>query len=863
MDFNLMDGEEIGLLTMFDDERVADEGELNLLSAGDMGINAPELSRGHSLDCGSPISKKSKTQERSSASSSFSANEMGGRQQQRSAPVATVTQRADLNPEELAEIVAVKATEELRANGLSFMEQEGNTFRTLEEFRHAFNGANGAAMDSDDENGGESDNEGGGKKRKRTKRPNNPDADLIERATEEQVQILGIDCRGTEGKKQRRRIRNRMSAQLHRERKRLYIDALECFVKLKEERIGALERDVKKLAKENDALKHSHPRPLTSLEHHRHPQHLRREAGASTSSSSGGSVISGHDPSSLGATDLDTHSEHSSSPLHVPSFAGPGDAGAVSSAGEGMSDDERSILESLLEEPPSPSATGSTDSLRGKGAASGTGIRVAAGMAPLFPLLSVICLLALVMRGGVPGPYKPAGSIDIETGSGAGSGGAMTLVPSSSSPKTDDSASPPSLHRRLSSLPVAGKETDLENSLLALPAPESEGVRAHAGHAGHVGALNPLTVNSAALPSAPTDLRYLISGEYAEGYDAAFEKGLILWKYQSKDLLTTLYPRRAGKVTLQAQTNVAEDDGVSGARRNTSTSEADLHNAGGTAKGHLRRRATASTISTTATGSALAQKAMVASTAAARARATEDAVGTAAATDSASAGTGAGAGAGPAGGGGPGVGPSVGIHSTSRVVIQKGMALLDPGLTATVNAAGAGAAGAAGGGDGNDHKASESTPGLLVNYNPHDNTAGATHSAPRSQNHAHVHPSTAPATVTVGVDEASPHVVMMLIPASSVRWGSSWTDSVPGTQVPLHYSHANGAGTNTNTTGYASASASESAEDYSGTGTGTSEAYIELGCSVFKANVVKNVQMHTSTGTGTGTFGHFSGTGNE
>merc|ERR1712146_802996 len=195
--------------------------------------------------------------------------------------------------------------------------------------------------------------------------------------------------------------------------------------------------------------------------------------------------------------------------------------------------------------------------------------------------------------------------------------------------------------------------------------------------------------------------------------------------------------------------------------------------------------------------------------------------------------------------------------------IQKGMALLDPGLTATVNAAGAG------GGGGNDHKASESTPGLLVNYNPHDNTAGATHSAPRPQNHAHVHPSTAPATVTLGVDEASPHVVMMLIPASSVRWGSSWTDSVPGTQVPLHYSHANGAGTNTNTntnpTGYASASASESAEDYSGTGTGpgTSEAYIELGCSVFKANVVKNVQMHTSTGTGTGTFGHFSGTGNE
>ena len=148
-----------------------------------------------------------------------------------------------------------------------------------------------------------------------------------------------------------------------------------------------------------------------------------------------------------------------------------------------------------------------------------------------------------------------------------------------------------------------------------------------------------------------------------------------------------------------------------------------------------------------------------------------------------------------------------------------------------------------------------------MNYNPHDNTAGATHSAPRSQNHAHVHPSTAPATVTVGVDEASPHVVMMLIPASSVRWGSSWTDSVPGTQVPLHYSHVNGAGTNTNTTGYASASASESTEDYSGTGTGTSEAYIELGCSVFKANVVKNVQMHTSTGTGT--FGHFSGTGNE
>lgn len=64
------------------------------------------------------------------------------------------------------------------------------------------------------------------KKRGRRLAPN-PDAAIIAAAIDAHLKKLQLDPSSKEGKRQRRRLRNRMSAQLHRERKKAYIDELE------------------------------------------------------------------------------------------------------------------------------------------------------------------------------------------------------------------------------------------------------------------------------------------------------------------------------------------------------------------------------------------------------------------------------------------------------------------------------------------------------------------------------------------------------------------------------------------------------------------------------------------------------------
>lgn len=67
--------------------------------------------------------------------------------------------------------------------------------------------------------------------------------------------MLNIDPNSKEGKRQRRKIRNRMSAQLHRERKKNYIDSLEEQVRQRDQKIFQLQKHVRTLHTENCRLR--------------------------------------------------------------------------------------------------------------------------------------------------------------------------------------------------------------------------------------------------------------------------------------------------------------------------------------------------------------------------------------------------------------------------------------------------------------------------------------------------------------------------------------------------------------------------------------------------------------------------------
>lgn len=92
------------------------------------------------------------------------------------------------------------------------------------------------------------------KKRKRQRSPN-PDYDLITAATETNLRLLNINPDSKEGKAQRRRIRNKISAQMHRERKKAYIVYLENIVRHRESTIVNMRDSMELLMRENNTLK--------------------------------------------------------------------------------------------------------------------------------------------------------------------------------------------------------------------------------------------------------------------------------------------------------------------------------------------------------------------------------------------------------------------------------------------------------------------------------------------------------------------------------------------------------------------------------------------------------------------------------
>lgn len=102
---------------------------------------------------------------------------------------------------------------------------------------------------------------GVGGRRKRPRQQDDEDAKIIAAETERHLKKLNIDPDSKEGKAERRKIQNRMSAQMHRERKRAYIESLEDDVKSRDETIAKLMNHIKYL---EDRLKKTNT-PFTDL----------------------------------------------------------------------------------------------------------------------------------------------------------------------------------------------------------------------------------------------------------------------------------------------------------------------------------------------------------------------------------------------------------------------------------------------------------------------------------------------------------------------------------------------------------------------------------------------------------------------
>lgn len=146
------------------------------------------------------------------------------------------------------------------------------------------------------------------------------DTALIAQTTTENLKTLGIDPESKEGKKQRRKIRNRMSAQLHRERKKEYIDTLEAQIQGRDAIINRLQSQVKLLVEENETFRKRMNLPPGNLVF---PPYTSTSSSCAGTSSASVSESSDTDDASISAHDNDTNDTSSPSPSsgHAPNIS--------------------------------------------------------------------------------------------------------------------------------------------------------------------------------------------------------------------------------------------------------------------------------------------------------------------------------------------------------------------------------------------------------------------------------------------------------------------------------------------------------------------------------------------------------------
>jgi hypothetical protein len=232
------------------------------------------------------------------------------------------------------------------------------------------------------------------------KRKFNPDSDVIAAATDETLKQLDIDPNSKEGKAKRRQIRNRLSAQFHRDRKNAHLNTMEQQLANKDMEIASLKEQVTMLLAENEYLRKLHPGFVSARPH------------AGSVSSYPSSVASQHHTDS-------EDTQNTAHFLHHP-YAPPAASSASSLTVSPHESPQHVVLEGLLpcvghinvpmSLPPMANkragaapAAAMVSQGRPQGAGPGM-LQVPSGFARPLSIITMVCMVSIMLLSGTQSP---------------------------------------------------------------------------------------------------------------------------------------------------------------------------------------------------------------------------------------------------------------------------------------------------------------------------------------------------------------------------------------------------------------------------------------------------------------------------